>query len=181
VMLGRLLPLLVLSALGCSPPPAAKQPEVLVPADDEEEAVAWQKAHPRPPPPYKFEWERVRGCWEKLSAIPLGQLRCDPRGMVPPPHGWCCVPGGKAMQAAKVKLRAIVDESHTWLRLDLGSEALITKEWYAALVDEDGHLITEWLPLQEVNQLDSTVIVPVAYDKIGPASARVALLEELPK
>lgn len=85
------------------------------------------------------------------------------------------------MRAAKVNIWRIVDRTHSWLELDLGSEALVTKDWYAALVDEQGHPITEWVPLSRVDRDFSEVIVPVGYEKIERSSTRVALVAELPQ
>jgi hypothetical protein len=177
-MPGRLQPPLLLLplvlALSCaSPPPVAKQPAVFVPADDEEAAVAWQQAHP-PPPPYTFDWERVRKLWEKHPTEPP----CDACRMGPPTDGWCCFPGEKKMRAAKVTLWRSPDESHTWLKLDIGSEALVTKDWYAALVDERGHLITPWAALEYVRPKNAAVVVQFESERLDMESARVALVED---
>jgi hypothetical protein len=85
------------------------------------------------------------------------------------------------MRAAKVTIWRIVDATHTWLDLDLGSESLITKDWYAAIVDEQGRPVTEWVQLQHVGRESSEVVVSVGYEKIDRASTRVALVAERPQ
>lgn len=85
------------------------------------------------------------------------------------------------MRAAKVIISRIVDRSHTWVELDIGEEALITKNWYAAILDERGHLVTEWVQLIRVLRDSSEVILPVGHKMIDSASTRVAMVAELPQ
>jgi len=101
--------------------------------------------------------------------------------MGPPTAGWCCLPGGKPMRAAKIIISQIIDRSHTLVELDIGMEGRVAKDWYAALVDEQGHLITEWVQLKRVLRDTSEVIIPVGYETIDRVSRRVALVAELPQ
>src|SRR5690606_21574903 len=129
-------------------------------ADDEEASAAWHRAHPRPPPPYRFEWELVRQRWERR---PTG-LPCDACRRAPPTWGWCCLPGKTPQRAAKVTVWWPVG-ARTRLRLDVGAEARITKDWYAALVDERGRPITEWVQLDQVGPGSAQVTVSIGHDK----------------
>jgi hypothetical protein len=85
------------------------------------------------------------------------------------------------MQAAKVREKRMIDDGHTELRIDLGADALISKKWYAALIDEHGHPIMGWVHLDWVARWDSGITVPINHYEIKRESARVALVEELPQ
>jgi hypothetical protein len=85
------------------------------------------------------------------------------------------------MRAAMVTKKRMIGQSRTWLEIDLGADALITKEWYAALLDPRGRPIGGWVHPDSVNRRDAVVIVPVKYDEIPRESARIALVKELPE
>jgi hypothetical protein len=186
--------LCLLAVIGCSSPSVVKKPDVNTPRERDpaiedwlKARLAWRDAQPHPPlpfsppllppPPNTFDWVRVRFLWELRPR----EMPCDGCYMGPPGIGWCCFPGRKPRRAARAKPWRIVDSSHTLLKLDIGSEALITKEWYAALVDEYDYLITEWVQLKEVRRQDSLVVLPVGYQQIDGQTLRVALVEELPE
>lgn len=186
-MLRRLLCLLVV--IGCSAPGVVKKRDVReAPDADVATRCTEESPPPLPPPPlqvpsqpepYKFEWELVREAWKKAP----NKLPCDAClvGMGPAPPGWCCLPGGKAQRAAKVGNTWRVGSTHTRLEIDIGTEALVTKDWYAALIDEDGHVIGDWSKLEHVLPWRSRVVVPVNESYVHPWSARVAVVEELPE
>ncbi len=125
---------------------------------------------------------RLNGSWSAVGG--RGRQRTAMRGLS---HGAancrvvCCLPGGKPMRAAKIIISQIIDRSHTLVELDVGMEGRVAKDWYAALVDEQGHLITEWVQLERVLRDTSEVIIPVGYETIDRVSRRVALVAELPQ
>ena len=85
------------------------------------------------------------------------------------------------MRAAKVKRVRPLTFDSTEIWLDLGSDALLTKKWYAALIDENGHPLMEWVHLDWVAKWDCAMTVPFNNNRIDEESARVALIQELPK
>jgi hypothetical protein len=131
--------------------------------------------------PYTFEWERIRKNWEKIKATPYSQFACDPWTGAPTRKGVCCLPGVKPTMAAKVKMTRPLGQDRTEVWLDLGVEDLISKKWYAALIDEQGHPIMEWVPLEGVTQRDSVMIAPLNHHRINEQTSRVALVKELPE
>jgi len=80
-----------------------------------------------------------------------------------------------------VKFKRPLGQQRTEIWLDLGAEALLSKKWYAALLDEQGRPIMEWVHLDWVAQWDSAMTVPFNHNDINKEMARVALRQELPR
>ena len=93
----------------------------------------------------------------------------------------CIAPDVKAMQAAKVIRKDPRPGNSTAVWLDLGPQDLISKKWYAALIDENGHLVTDWVRLEGLTRYESVVVFPIRGHLIDEETARVALVEELPQ
>lgn len=147
-------------------------------------------ALPRPPSaqqpptrqPYTFDWERVRKAWEEIKATPSEKLLCDPwTGGATRKYVYCKPDVVKGKRAARVTMTRPLGQDRTEVWLDLGVEDLRRKKWYAALIDEQGHPIMEWVHLEGVAMRDSAMIAPIDYYRIDRETARVALVEELPK
>ncbi|MBA3460075.1 MAG: hypothetical protein H0T46_08955 [Deltaproteobacteria bacterium] len=151
----------------CSTPVQNSQgPLPSAPPDDEERAVAWQKAHPKPDADLTaIDWEKARKFTLSVKGTPIGP--CDYRRKGLAPRGVECLPGGDpVMLGALVRNKKSLVGDRTEIEIDIGVDLHITHEWYVAVLDESGHVLGTWVHPDIVFANFARVTVDVPSPKI---------------
>jgi hypothetical protein len=147
---------LVLGGVACAAPaappsavPAAVPARDAGPAPDVGAAPdAGREPDDDPPidPRYRFAWQALRDDYDAFLATPITE-RCDIRRA-----GWrsTVICPGPLEMAGRVIRHGSGRTRETGIVIDRGRKDAITLDWKVALLDDDGHPVTGWFPVDEL-------------------------------
>lgn len=94
---------------------------------------------------YRFEWHQLRDEYAAFRSSPIGSETCDFRERSFRQSVNC--PGPHQMAGLVLKAAGGRKEGTVGIVIDRGRRDMITTEWMVAVLDDEGHPVTPWAPI----------------------------------
>jgi hypothetical protein len=103
---------------------------------------------------YRFEWQQLRDDYEAFKKAQYDPHGCD--FQVPPSRQSVVCHGPHGMAGRAVQTGSGTKPGTAGIVIDRGARVMITMDWKVALLDDEGHPITPWAPLDHLRRDDES-------------------------